>query len=301
MAGLGRLAARAALIAVCALAAPLCLAQSFLDKLLDGARRATDSVQRLQQTTENFSEDQEREIGRQWAAVLLGAAPLVDDPELQRYINQLGRWIALHGERPNIAWTFGVLDTTAINAFAAPGGYVFVTRGLLMRTRDEAELAGVLAHEIVHVTRRHHLNAMKSSASMALGADLFAWLGQRAEARNAETTRRVVSGARELLARGLDKDDEYEADRLGAALAARAGFDPWGLPGVLQTMNALSASDSDAALLLATHPSAASRLDAIGPAFTPELERQPPRIRGSESYRKLVGSLRARPVEGGER
>jgi predicted Zn-dependent protease len=289
---LAALATRAGLIAACGLLAPPAVAQSFLDKLLDGAKRATESVQKLQQTTTEFTEEQERDIGRQWASVLLGAAPLVDNPELQRYINQLGRWIALHSDRPNIDWTFGVFDTTAINAFATPGGYVFVTRGLLVRTRDEAELAGVLAHEIVHVARRHHLNAMKSSASMALGADLFAWFGQRAETRNAETTRRVVSGARELMARGLDKDDEYEADRLGAALAARAGFDPWGLPGVLQTMNALSASDNDASLLLATHPSAASRLDAIGPAITPELEQRPPRIRGSDSYRRLVDGLR---------
>ena len=268
------------------------LAQSFLDRLLDGAKRATDQVQRLQQAAIEFSEEQEREIGRQWASVLLGAAPLLDNPELQRYLNQLGRWIALHSERPGLPWTFGVLDTTAINAFATPGGYVFVTRGLLVRTRDEAELAGVLAHEIVHVTRRHHLNAMKSSASMALGADLLAQLTQRVENRNAETTRRVVSGARELLARGLDKDDEYEADRLGAALAARAGFDPWGLPAMLQTINALSPSDSDASLLFATHPSASSRLDAIGPALGPDVDQRAPRIRGSESYRKLMERLR---------
>ena len=268
------------------------LAQSFLDRLLDGAKRATDQVQRLQQAAIEFSEEQEREIGRQWASVLLGAAPLLDNPELQRYLNQLGRWIALHSERPGLPWTFGVLDTTAINAFATPGGYVFVTRGLLVRTRDEAELAGVLAHEIVHVTRRHHLNAMKSSASMALGADLLAQLTQRVENRNAETTRRVVSGARELLARGLDKDDEYEADRLGAALAARAGFDPWGLPAMLQTINALSPSDSDASLLFATHPSASSRLDAIGHALGPDVDQRAPRIRGSESYRKLMERLR---------
>ena len=103
----------------------------------------------------------EVEIGQGVAANLLGAAPLVNDEALQAYVNQLGWWLAQQTERRDLNWRFGVLDTDSVNAFAAPGGYVFITKGLLLNMRSEAELAGVLAHEISHVLQRHHLNYIK--------------------------------------------------------------------------------------------------------------------------------------------
>ena len=99
---------------------------------------------------ENIDEAKEIEIGRQLAAVLLGSKPLHPDMALQRYVNRLGRWISLQSSRPQLPWTFAVLDDPGFNAFAAPGGYIFVTKGLVDRV-DEAELAGILAHEITHV------------------------------------------------------------------------------------------------------------------------------------------------------
>src|SRR5438128_1407145 len=101
-----------------------------------------------------FSEtsfEEEVRIGRHLAANLLGAAPLVRDEPLQAYVNRVGRWVASQGERPELKWYFGVLETEDVNAWALPGGYVFVTKGLYRLLASESELAGVLGHEIAHV------------------------------------------------------------------------------------------------------------------------------------------------------
>lgn len=220
-------------------------------------------------------EDEVR-LGRQVAGNLLGVAPLVRDDRLQAYVNLVGRWIALHSERPDLKWTFGVIESRDVNAFAAPGGYVFVTRGLYARFRDESELAGVLAHEIAHVQERHHLKVLQKSQAVDLGARL---LGQRAGGAGSPAQRLIGSGA-EIMARGLDKDAEFEADRLGVVLAARAGYDPWGLPSVLQDLATVGAKDSAVGLLFKTHPhpderllrlaeSIGNRLDAVQGAVLP--------------------------------
>lgn len=220
--------------------------------------------------------EDELRLGRQVAGNLLGVAPLVRDERLQAYVNLVGRWIALHSERPDLKWTFGVIESKDINAFAAPGGYVFVTRGLYARLRDEAELAGVLAHEIAHVQERHHLKVLQKSQAVDLGARL---LRQRAGDAGSGVQRLIGSGA-EIMARGLDKDAEFEADRMGVVIATRAGYDAWGLPSVLQDLATVSAKDSAVGLLFKTHPhpderllrlseSIGSRLDGVQGAVLP--------------------------------
>ena len=210
-------------------------------------------------------------LGRDIAARLLGAAPLVPDERLQRYVNNVGRWLALHTERPGLPWHFGVLDTDTVNAFATPGGNVFLTRGLYVRLRSEAELAGVLAHEISHVLRKHHLTAMQKNARTGLAADALALA--LADRGNSEARNKLISAGTELYARGLDKSDELEADRLGVVIAARAGYDAYGLPAVLQTLEAMNPQDSGLALMFKTHPAPAERLDALEKTMQPTLER----------------------------
>jgi predicted Zn-dependent protease len=222
-------------------------------------------------------EDEVR-LGRRVSGSLLGAAPLVADDRVQAYVNLVGRWIALHSDRPELSWTFAVIDSRDINAFAAPGGYVFVTRGLYERLRNESELAGVLAHEIAHVQEKHHLKVLQKSQAVDLGARL---LRQRTADAGAAVQRLIGSGA-ELMARGLDKEAEFEADRVGVVLAARAGYDPWGLVAVLQDMAAINKQDSAVGMLFKTHPhpderllrladSIGDRLDGLqGPAGAPD-------------------------------
>lgn len=204
----------------------------------------------------------EVKIGRQVAGNLLGAAPLVPDAKLQQYVNSVGRWVALRSGRPDLNWTFGVIESGDINAFAAPGGYVFVTRGLYVRLKDEAELAGVLSHEIAHVQQQHHLKVLQQQQLIGLGSQL---LGKQVGG-DAAVQRLIGSGA-EIMARGLDKSAEFEADRIGVVLATRAGYDPWGLPSVLQDIGAVSKSDSGVALLFKTHPHPDERLSALSEAM----------------------------------
>jgi predicted Zn-dependent protease len=204
------------------------------------------------------------------AAVLLGSKPLHPDMALQRYVNQLGRWISLQSSRPQLPWTFAVLDDPGFNAFAAPGGYVFVTKGLVDRAADEAELAGILAHEITHVTAKHHLQAIAKTAragllTQVIGSQLK---GDLAGAVSAQ----FLSLGRDLYSRGLDQGDEFDADRSGVALAARAGFDPYGLVAVLQQLRSAAPDNPLFALSLSTHPPAQQRLDLLEQAMGNRLD-----------------------------
>ena len=231
---------------------------------------AVDLIKSLSESLENIDEPKEIEIGRQLAAVLLGSKPLDKDMALQRYVNRLGRWLSLHSSRPHLPWTFAVLDDPGFNAFAAPGGYIFVTRGLVDRV-DEAELAGILAHEITHVTDKHHLKAIKAKA----GANVLTQIvgSQLRNDMKGLVSSQMLSLGRNLYSSGLDRGDEFDADRNGVALSAAAGFDPYGLPSVLQQLRTATPDNQLFALTLATHPPAQDRLDQLEQAMGTRLDR----------------------------
>jgi len=230
-----------------------------------------DSAKNVRGATREINEPEEIAIGNDLAARLLGAAPLAADPRLQRYVNLVGRWVAAQTSRPGLPWRFGVLEAPQLNAFAVPGGTIFVTRGLVERMKSEAELAGVLAHEIVHVQQKHHLKAIQKGAQTALAGDALAFALK--DARSGEARDKLLALGTELYSRGLDKSDEFEADRLGVVLAARAGYDSYGLPAVLQTLQAMNAQDSSLALMFKTHPAPGERLGALGEKMQPTLDR----------------------------
>jgi predicted Zn-dependent protease len=228
-----------------------------------------------------YSIEEENRIGRQISGNLLGAVPLVRDDTLQRYVNLVGNWVALQSERKDITWRFGVLDSEDINAFAAPGGYIFVTKGLYRLLNNEAELAGVLGHEIAHVTLKHHLKVLKQSS-------LISALGQVAgsKAQNSDQmVQNLIGNGAEIMARGLDKNAEFEADRVGMVFAARAGYEPWGLPEVLQDMAALPAKDARTSLLFKTHPLPADRLGMLGESVDGHLDALQGKDLASRFYR----------------
>lgn len=206
--------------------------------------------------------EDEIRIGQHVAGTLLGAAPLVDDAGLQSYVNRVGRWVALQSERPDLPWTFGVIESADVNAFAAPGGYVFITKGLYALLRDEAELAGVLAHEVAHVTERHHLKVMQKSQLIGAGSRLLS-----RKLTDNERTRALLGSGAEIMARGLDKSAEFEADRKGVVLATRAGYDSYGLPAVLQEIGQFAKGSSSVGLLFKTHPHPDERLTRLSEAM----------------------------------
>lgn len=214
------------------------------------------------------SQDDEIKIGREIAGNLLGAAPLVKDEALQKYVNEVGRWVASQSERPDLPWHFGVIESEDINAFAAPGGYVLLTKGLYRKIGNEAELAGVLGHEIGHVIKKHHLKLLQKSQLLSLGAGV---LGESAGKSNDSIKKLIGSGA-EICARSLDKDAEFEADRIGVVLGTRAGYDPYGLPEVLNEIGHSSKDDGRVALLFKTHPHPDDRLAKLGDAIGDRLD-----------------------------
>jgi len=217
------------------------------------------------------SVDEERRIGDKIAGNFLGAVKLVPNDGLQHYVNLVGRWVALQSERPDLPWRFGVVDSDDINAFAAPGGYVFVTKGLYRRLANEADLAGVLGHEIGHVIRKHQIKVMQKSKVIALAAGL---LGKQIKDEN-QLIQNLVGNGAEIMSRSLDKEAEFEADRVGMVLAARAGYDAYALPKVLEDIGHVSDQDSRVALLFKTHPRPSDRFDRLAEAVGERLDNLP--------------------------
>lgn len=250
-------------------------AQDLLGHLLGNQPAASpadkdDLIKLLSQSMTDINEAQEIEIGRQIASVLLGAKPLDADMQLQRYVNQLGRWISLQSLRPNLPWTFGVLDDAGYNAFAAPGGYIFVTRGLIQRVNDETELAAILAHEVMHVVNKHHLKALQKSARSGLLSRAVSSQLQKKLPHGLSS--KLLDLGRQVYTKGLSQEDELDADRHGVTLSARSGFDPYGLVSVLQTLQAQSAQDSAFTFTFSTHPTPQVRLDQLALAMGEQLD-----------------------------
>lgn len=254
--------------------------------------KVADTARDVKAAVATPAEDEERQMGHDVAATLLGASPLLADAAVQRYVNRVGLWVALQGSRPNLPWRFAVIDNPNVNAFATPGGYVFITRGLLERMRSEAELAGALGHEIAHVEKRHHLAALKKDARMRLLGRASSAALERSGTESADLERlsTVAGMAKSLYTRGLDKADEYEADRVGAILAARAGYDPYGLAQVLQTLDAVNPESSQFALLFKTHPKPADRLARLDQALGARFEALGERPSVTQRFEKMVAS-----------
>lgn len=216
-----------------------------------------ESFDKVKAITGRFSEEDEVKMGSIIISSLLGAAPLVDDPSLQRYVNNVGYLLAMQSSRPNLPWTFGVLDNENINAFAAPGGYILLTKGLLRNMQNEAELAAVIAHEIIHVEQKHHLNVLKKSSRMNLAA------GFGAKQLDNGFVDSLVGAGTTIYSSGLDKGVEYEADALGSKLLAKAGYNPYALLDLLTTLESINEKSSALALLTKTHPPFASRIERL--------------------------------------
>lgn len=236
----------------------------------------------------NVSEEDEIKVGEEAASVLLGAVPLVDNDPVQKYLNRVGHWVALHTERGHLPWKFGLLDSEDINAFAAPGGYVFVTKGLMMQMDSEAELASTVAHEVVHVLEKHHLDAVRKGAKMELA---ISFMGSNSNKDKREKLQRISNGFKELYSRGLSKDDEYQADRKGLVIAARAGYDPYGLPAVLQTLQGMNSQSQSLALMFKTHPTPTQRLGLLAKYYR-YIEPFSGQAQGANRFQKYLAMLK---------
>lgn len=222
----------------------------------------------LSTATSKQSADDEILIGDGVAAQVLGAAPIWNNAKAQRYINLVGRYLVQNSERQDLPWAFAIIDTPSINAFAAPGGLVMVTRGLYELLETEDDLAAVLAHEIGHVNRKHHYNVIKQQKMLQTGTGFM----QKEVGKDSGAASKLIGVGGELIARGLDKDAEFEADRDAIVLAARGGYDSSSILTVLEKLHAKLATDNGMELLFKTHPAPLERMQRLNAAITPELE-----------------------------
>lgn len=200
-------------------------------------------------------------FGRDVAARILGNTPLNRDEELSRYLNRIGKGIAANAGRPELDFHFAALNSDSVNAFAAPGGYVFVTTGALRLMADEAELAAVLGHEIAHITARHIVKELKIRGEDREGKSVTALIGGTTDPIRLALQTMVDQAVSILFERGYQKQDEFEADRIGSSLLALSGYDPTALQRYLLRIDA--AKESVTADIHRTHPPNSERSGAL--------------------------------------
>ena len=208
-----------------------------------------------------LSEAEELAIGQQQDVEIRREMGVYDDPELQRYVTNIGLDLARTSHRPNLPWTFTVVDNPAINAFALPGGYVYVTRGILAYLDDESELAGVLGHEIGHVTARHAAQAYTRQAQANLALTVLSIF-----VPSTRPFAEVGASGLGVLFLQHDREAELEADRLGVEYGSAAGWDPSGVPRFLATLARVDAlSERGVPNWLSTHPAPGARAGQAEP------------------------------------
>lgn len=209
-------------------------------------------------------DQEELSLGPMIAGRVLGARPLWQNATAQHRINVIGRWLASQTARPDLPWTFGIIDTPEYNAFAAPGGYILVTRGLYELVDSDQELAAVLGHEITHVVQRDHYEVIRKQQMMSAAKDVISSQINTGGGLAGSLARDYVekNGAGILLT-SLDRSAEYRADEGAEIYLARAGMDPLALYAILQKMMAVGSTSGGLVQLYKTHPAIENRLDRL--------------------------------------
>jgi predicted Zn-dependent protease len=208
-----------------------------------------------------MSEQEEIQIGKQSDAEIRQQMGLYNDPALQAYVRSVGEKLAASSHRPNLPWSFAVVDEPAVNAFAVPGGFIYLTRGILPFLRDEAELAAVLGHEIGHVDARHSAEAYSRQLGAGLGLAIAGVL-----APSTQPFQGLAGSGLGVLFLKYGREAELESDRLGVGYAASQGWDPRGVPGLLSTLARLDAANGSSRGVpnwALTHPPAADRVARV--------------------------------------
>jgi predicted Zn-dependent protease len=225
--------------------------------ILNKAQKAKDTADKVADL--NISDEEERKLGENVSTSLRDKYGVVQDAELTKYVTLVGSAVAQGSSRPNLNWTFIVLDTDGVNAFAAPGGIVHVTRGLLGLIKNEAELAGVLGHEITHITARHTVRFIQKSKGISVGSDLAGGGG----ARDYIIAKMSEKAFHLLLDNEFSRDDEREADKTGVQMASKLGYAPNGLAEALKKIEARNSDRAEKNGLFASHPAIKDRIETI--------------------------------------
>lgn len=228
-------------------------AQAQLGQLSDRLQKAKQAHDDL-----TFSDEEEKQLGADVSAKLREKYGVVQDRAVHKYVTLVGSLVASASSRPNLPWTFVVLDTEGVNAFAAPGGFIHITRGALALIQNEAELANVLAHEVTHVTAKHTIRAIqKAKVQGAAAASTRKALLEQAANRVYEIT----------LENSFDRGDEMDADKTAVVLASKVGYAPNGLGAFLTRLADRNKALTERSGMFASHPETKARLDGVTKAI----------------------------------
>ncbi|HEY0875609.1 MAG TPA: M48 family metalloprotease [Vicinamibacterales bacterium] len=226
-----------------------------LKRGLTKAKEAKDKVDDL-----HFSDAEERQLGEYVSALLIERFGVYQDQAVGKYVALLGSVLAQASSRPNLKWEFIVLDTEGVNAYAAPGGLIHITRGALGLMKTEAELAGVLGHEIAHVSQRHTAKAIQKGTFTGVGIDAAATRtpgGALTQEFVAAYGNRIYQ---DLFENKFDRDDEKDSDKVGIALANKVGYDPRGMTGFLNKVSERNKDMKEPNGVFASHPQTKDRI-----------------------------------------
>jgi beta-barrel assembly-enhancing protease len=272
------------LLGMASLTGALSLASAFdLDNI--DVNKAFSGTQKLVKGAFKMSDKDETALGHETASYLCARYGLVKNAALTRYVNLVGRTVANRSERTNIPYRFGILNTDEVNAYAAPGGYIFITKGLLQFVADEAELAGALAHEVGHVAKRHIAREIQKGNLLQGGVELASARKDAPEALKAANDFTVG-----LLFKGFSRTDEEESDRLGIGYASAAGYDAAGLERVLERMASGKKGENTFLAFDKSHPPAKDRLKVVQQELK-RLSADAEKPRNVERFQKQTAAL----------
>lgn len=243
-----------------------------------------------------ISEERELVLGDQIAAQLNAQLPLVQDPAVTLYVNRLGRAIAARSERPHLQYHFYIIDTPTLNAFALPGGHIYVNRGLVERTGNVSQLAGILAHEIAHVAARHGAeNLQRQLRTRSMAATMYHLILDRGPLLDREAL--DLGGA--LWNASNSRKAEVEADRMAVRYLLRSGVDPRGMLSLFSVLwEEEQEAGSGGVSWFSTHPGTIRRMEATRAKIRETLPRYPAEELANDdpSYQAFLARLRGLPV-----
>jgi predicted Zn-dependent protease len=243
------------ILAALLIAAP---AHAQIGGILNKAQKAKETKDKADNL--HFTDQEERDLGEKISTMLCQNFGVYQDKDVTKYVSLVGGVLAQQSKKPSLNWTFIILDTEAVNAFAAPGGIVHVTKGLLGLVKNEAELAGVLGHEITHVTERHTISAITKGTETSLVTDAA---GAAGGARVEFIAKLSEKGFNYVADGAYSQADENESDKIGIQLANKLGYAATGLVDVLKKIDARNAKTDDRNGLFANHPSTNDRIKKL--------------------------------------
>jgi predicted Zn-dependent protease len=281
---------------VAATAAPAHAQLGALGKIKKGADKAIDTKQKIDDLT--FSEAEERQIGEQVSAKLRERFGVYQDADVTKYVMLVGSIVAQASSKPKLDWKFIVLDSDGVNAYATPGGFIHVTRGLLGMLKNEAELAGVLGHEVTHVTERHTIDEIRRSR---IGSDVTEQVGSSGW-KTAILARATNKAFEDVFSGKFSQGQESDSDRTGVRIASKLGYSPLGLATALQKIADRNSGQKEPNGWFSSHPALKSRIENVDKQVTSE--KLPGKALSEARYKQHIGfdakALSAIPtVDGG--